>query len=171
MSGRAKLITLAAQAALESVRLPDPHSLPGPVERSGLPESRGKGWVTAGVGGVARAGARRARAGGRTCTTWHRRCRLLCSRTVVAEHRAATKTVLHPHAGEIALEIRVLTTQGSDLRIVVCTSRPGTDARGKLDLLAAIGTQTMTTRWQPADAPGPGHVGRRGRAGRKVISR
>lgn len=59
----------------------------------------------------------------------------------VAEHETASKTVVHPEVGDIPIDSNVLTTQGTDLRLVVSTPRPGTDARGKLDLLGAIGLQ------------------------------
>ncbi|MFF5078275.1 helix-turn-helix transcriptional regulator [Actinoplanes sp. NPDC000266] len=62
----------------------------------------------------------------------------------VADHHSATKVIEHPDAGDIPLESNVLTTQGSDLRLVVYTPRAGTDARSRLDLLAAIGIQQMT---------------------------
>ncbi|MFI5934442.1 hypothetical protein [Actinoplanes sp. NPDC051494] len=62
----------------------------------------------------------------------------------VSEHHSAPKVVEHPEVGDIALDSDVLTTQGSDLRLVVYTPRPGTGARSKLELLASIGTQKMT---------------------------
>ncbi|WP_097325541.1 helix-turn-helix transcriptional regulator [Paractinoplanes atraurantiacus] len=61
----------------------------------------------------------------------------------VADHHSAAKVVEHPDVGDIPLESNVLATQGSNLRLVVYTPRAGTDARGKLDLLAAIGIQQM----------------------------
>ncbi|MBM2621244.1 helix-turn-helix domain-containing protein [Actinoplanes sp. LDG1-06] len=64
----------------------------------------------------------------------------------VAEHETASKIVEHPQVGDIAIDANVLTTQGTDLRMVVSTPRPGTDARGKLDLVAAIGMQQMSSR-------------------------
>lgn len=74
------------------------------------------------------------------------RFREMWERSTVAGHERASKTVDHPQVGEISLDSNVLTTQGSDLRIVVTTPRPGTDARSKLDLLAAIGTQELSLR-------------------------
>jgi transcriptional regulator with XRE-family HTH domain len=65
-------------------------------------------------------------------------------RQLVAEHEQSRKTVVHPEVGEIDIDCDVLATQRSDLRVVVFTPRPGTDARGKLDLLAAVGTQTLS---------------------------
>jgi transcriptional regulator with XRE-family HTH domain len=73
------------------------------------------------------------------------RFRQLWELRVVAEHETASKTVAHPEVGDIAIDSNVLTTQGTDLRLVVCTPRPGTDARGKLDLLATIGLQEMSS--------------------------
>jgi transcriptional regulator with XRE-family HTH domain len=62
----------------------------------------------------------------------------------VEDHQSATKTVIHPEVGEIELDSSVLTTQTTNLRLVVTTPRPGTDARGKLDLVAAIGLQELS---------------------------
>uniref|UniRef100_UPI002E0DA450 MmyB family transcriptional regulator n=1 Tax=Amycolatopsis rifamycinica TaxID=287986 RepID=UPI002E0DA450 len=65
--------------------------------------------------------------------------------TAVAEHQSGHKLIEHPEAGPIDLDSDVLVTQGSNLRVVVYTPRPGTDARDKLDLLAATGTQRMAS--------------------------
>lgn len=46
---------------------------------------------------------------------------------------------MHPEVGEIALDATILPMQDSELRVVVLTARPGTDARSKLDLLADTG--------------------------------
>ncbi|MEU6534321.1 helix-turn-helix transcriptional regulator [Streptomyces sp. NPDC047000] len=64
----------------------------------------------------------------------------------VAGHKGASKTIEHPEVGDIDLDSDTLVTQGSDLRIVVYAPRPGTDARSKLGLLAAIGSQRLTAR-------------------------
>ncbi|GAA0453117.1 transcriptional regulator [Paractinoplanes deccanensis] len=61
----------------------------------------------------------------------------------VGEHQSAQKVVVHPEVGDIALVSNVLVTQSTNLRIVVDTARPGTDARGKLDLLATLGLQQI----------------------------
>ncbi|MDP9793456.1 hypothetical protein J2S43_001968 [Catenuloplanes nepalensis] len=61
----------------------------------------------------------------------------------MAEHQAASKIVDHPDVGEIAVRSNVLAIGGSNPHVVVCTPRPGTDARGKLDLLRAIGTTSF----------------------------
>jgi transcriptional regulator with XRE-family HTH domain len=67
----------------------------------------------------------------------------LWSRQLVAEHQQSHKTVDHPDVGQLDIDCDVLTTQRSDLRVVVFTPRPGSDSRSKLDLLAALGTQTV----------------------------
>lgn len=54
-------------------------------------------------------------------------------------HRSSHKLVEHPDAGTVALNSDVLTTQDTDLRLVVYTAQPGTDARSKLDVIAASG--------------------------------
>lgn len=71
------------------------------------------------------------------------RFRELWSRRSVAEHQSGHKIVEHPHVGDIDLDSDVLVTQGTNLRVVIYTARPGTDASSKLELLAAIGTQHM----------------------------
>ncbi|EXG82618.1 helix-turn-helix domain-containing protein [Cryptosporangium arvum] len=63
------------------------------------------------------------------------RFRELWARPVVAAHESAHKVAVHPEVGEIALDANILPIQDSDLRIVVLTARPGTDARGALDRL------------------------------------
>ncbi|MFE0922379.1 helix-turn-helix domain-containing protein [Streptomyces nigra] len=72
------------------------------------------------------------------------RFRELWDRGVVGGHESALKRVEHPEVGDIALLSSILTTEGG-LRLVVFTPQPGTDARGKLDLLGAVGLQTMST--------------------------
>ncbi|MFI6347764.1 helix-turn-helix domain-containing protein [Streptomyces sp. NPDC050560] len=65
------------------------------------------------------------------------RFRELWALGTVAEHEGAGKTVEHPELGDIALDSDTLVTQGSNLRVVVYAPRAGTDARAKLDHLAA----------------------------------
>lgn len=74
------------------------------------------------------------------------RFRELWSRGSVGGHQSSRKLVDHPDVGEIALDSDVLTTQGSNLHLVVYTPQQGTDAHSKLQLLAAIGVQTMSPR-------------------------
>jgi transcriptional regulator with XRE-family HTH domain len=71
------------------------------------------------------------------------RFRELWSRRSVGEHQSGHKIVEHPQVGDVDLDSDVLITQGTNLRVVIYTARPGTDAAGKLELLAAIGTQHM----------------------------
>ncbi|WIY00968.1 helix-turn-helix transcriptional regulator [Amycolatopsis mongoliensis] len=71
--------------------------------------------------------------------------RQLWAAASVAEHQSGHKLIEHPEIGPIDLDSDVLTTQGSNLRVVVYTPRPGTDARDKLDFLAAMGTQRMAS--------------------------
>ncbi|MFD0484001.1 helix-turn-helix transcriptional regulator [Kineococcus sp. GCM10028916] len=70
----------------------------------------------------------------------------LWDRRTVAGHESAHKVVEHPEIGDVELDSDTLTTQGSNLRVVVYTPRPGSDAAGKLELLAALGTQRMAPR-------------------------
>ncbi|WP_202233708.1 helix-turn-helix transcriptional regulator [Actinacidiphila reveromycinica] len=74
------------------------------------------------------------------------RFRELWGRPSVGGHESAHKVVGHPDVGDIALNSDTLTTQGGNLHLVVYTARPGTDARGKLDLLAAVGVQAVSAR-------------------------
>ena len=76
------------------------------------------------------------------------RFRELWARPTVSAHESAHKTAVHPDVGEIALDANILPTQDSDLRVVVLTARPGTDARSKLDILALSSGGL---------APGPDH--------------
>lgn len=62
---------------------------------------------------------------------------------VVAGHQPSRKTVVHPDVGEVELDCDTLTTAEDDLRLLVFTPAPDTDARSRLDLLAALGTQSM----------------------------
>ena len=62
----------------------------------------------------------------------------------VADHEQSTKVIEHPEVGRVELDCDVLATQRGDLRVVVYTARPGSDAQTRLDLLGAIGTQAMS---------------------------
>ncbi|MBD0695457.1 helix-turn-helix transcriptional regulator [Streptomyces sp. CBMA123] len=61
----------------------------------------------------------------------------------VGRHEAAHKTIDHPDAGPVTLDCDVLTVAGSDLRIMVYTAEPGTDAAERLALITVLGTQTL----------------------------
>jgi hypothetical protein len=74
------------------------------------------------------------------------RFRELWSRGSVGGHESSCKLVEHPDVGDIALNSDVLTAQDTNLRLTVYTPRPDTDARGKLEFLAAIGVQRMSAQ-------------------------
>jgi transcriptional regulator with XRE-family HTH domain len=65
---------------------------------------------------------------------------------LVTTHQQSHKVVEHPEVGDVDIDCDVLTTQGTDLRVVVFTPKPGTDARSKLDLLGALGVQSLSGR-------------------------
>lgn len=70
---------------------------------------------------------------------------------VVGHHESSRKTIVHPEAGPLELDCDVLTTPG-DLRLVAYTAEPGSDAAGRLELIAVLGTQTLavpTTAGRP----------------------
>lgn len=72
----------------------------------------------------------------------------------VMPHQQSHKTVAHPEVGDVDVDCDVLITQEGDLRVLVMTPHPGTDARSRLDLLATLGTQSWPTA--PATAiPSP----------------
>lgn len=74
------------------------------------------------------------------------RFRELWNRRAVGGHESAHKLVRHPDVGDIALNSDILNTQDTNLRLVVYTPQPGTDAAGKLELLATLGVQRMSSR-------------------------
>ena len=61
----------------------------------------------------------------------------------VAWHREDRKTVHHPQVGAITLDCDVLTVHGSDLRIVVLTTEPGSADADRLAVVNVIGLQDM----------------------------
>lgn len=67
--------------------------------------------------------------------TGNDRFRNLWALRAVANHESAHKTAVHPEVGAIPLDANVLTTQNTDLRVVVLTPRPDTAARKKLKRL------------------------------------
>jgi len=72
------------------------------------------------------------------------RFRTLWAAGTVADHEQSTKVIEHPEVGRVELDCDVLATQRGDLRVVVYTARPGSDAQTRLDLVGAIGTQAMS---------------------------
>lgn len=61
----------------------------------------------------------------------------------VGRHESARKTIDHPDVGALTLDCDVLAVAGSDLRMMVYTAEPGTEAAERLALLAVIGTQSL----------------------------
>lgn len=54
------------------------------------------------------------------------------------------KTILHPELGRIDVDGQVLLTENRAQSLVVLTAVPGSQSRGKLDLLRVIGTPSLT---------------------------
>jgi transcriptional regulator with XRE-family HTH domain len=73
----------------------------------------------------------------------------------VATHQQSHKSVVHPEVGEVDVDCDVLTTQEGDLRVLVMTPRPGSDARSRLDLLATLGTQSWDVTAPATALPSP----------------
>jgi transcriptional regulator with XRE-family HTH domain len=63
---------------------------------------------------------------------------------VVADRTDDHKQISHPEVGLLTLDCDVLTVQGADLRVVMYTAEPGSDAADKLALLRVIGLQAMS---------------------------
>jgi transcriptional regulator with XRE-family HTH domain len=70
----------------------------------------------------------------------------LWEQSTVSHHGNERKTVVHPDAGEIELDCDVLSVHGADLRIVVFTAPPGSEAADRLRLLSVLGTEVMTSK-------------------------
>jgi hypothetical protein len=62
---------------------------------------------------------------------------------VVGRLEASRKTIEHPQVGLLTLDCDLLRVEGSDLRILVYSAEPGTEAAEKLALLAVLGTQSL----------------------------
>ncbi len=57
---------------------------------------------------------------------------------------SGSKTFLHPEVGPVTLDSDVLAVRDTDLRLIVLTAAPGSEAASQLDLLAAVGLQRLT---------------------------
>jgi len=67
----------------------------------------------------------------------------LWDQPVVGFHQSERKTIRHPEVGTFDIDCDVLAVPGSDLRMVVYTAAPNTEAAEKLRLLSVIGLQTL----------------------------
>lgn len=67
----------------------------------------------------------------------------LWKRSTVAHHGNEHKTIDHPTIGEINLDCDVLSVHGMDLRVIIFTASPDSEAAHQLSLLAVIGTEDM----------------------------
>lgn len=67
----------------------------------------------------------------------------LWERSTVAHHGNERKTIDHPAVGVLTLDCDVLSVHGMDLRVVIFTAVPDSDAAHKLSLLTVLGTQDM----------------------------
>ncbi|USX53833.1 helix-turn-helix domain-containing protein [Lentzea sp. HUAS12] len=65
--------------------------------------------------------------------------------SAVAHHTSERKTIDHPQVGAIELDCDVLSLRGADLRIVVFTAAPDSEAADQLRFLTVIGQQDMTS--------------------------
>jgi transcriptional regulator with XRE-family HTH domain len=62
----------------------------------------------------------------------------------VGRHEASRKAIDHPQVGPVTLDCDVLSVAGSDLRIMIYTAEPGSQDAERLELLAVLGTQSLT---------------------------
>ncbi|MCA1223451.1 helix-turn-helix domain-containing protein [Streptomyces sp. 8L] len=77
--------------------------------------------------------------------------RLWASGTV-GHHKTARKTINHPQVGPIELDCDVLSAHGSDVRIVVFTADPGSEAATKLRLLSTLAGENTPPPAEPEGA-------------------
>ncbi|WP_406137000.1 helix-turn-helix transcriptional regulator [Streptomyces sp. NBC_01089] len=61
----------------------------------------------------------------------------------VERHDVSHKTIDHPRIGSVTLDCDVLSVAGSDLRIMIYTTEPGTRDAEQLALLTVLGTQAL----------------------------
>ena len=63
----------------------------------------------------------------------------------IARHLSSRKTAICTPVGPITIDCDVLTTPGTDLRVVMYTATPGTEDASKLELLRVHGIQALTS--------------------------
>ena len=71
--------------------------------------------------------------------------------STVARHGNERKTIDHPDVGELELDCDVLSVHGADLRIIIFTAAPGSEAADKLRLLSVLGSESMSALMQTGD--------------------
>lgn len=71
------------------------------------------------------------------------RFRELWDSGIVGTHVADVKVIEHPEIGRLTLDCDVFTVQGADLRVIVYSAEPGSEAAEKLAMLRVIGLQTI----------------------------
>ena len=64
----------------------------------------------------------------------------------VSLHGNESKIVDHPEVGPITLDCDVLSVHGTDLRLVILTAQPGSEAADKLGLLSVLGNRGREER-------------------------
>ncbi|WP_133785849.1 helix-turn-helix transcriptional regulator [Kribbella sp. VKM Ac-2571] len=67
----------------------------------------------------------------------------LWDQPVVGFHQSERKTIRHPEVGTFDIDCDILAVPSSDLRMVVYTAAPNTEAAEKLRLLSVIGLQAL----------------------------
>lgn len=65
----------------------------------------------------------------------------LLAQRPTATRTSSRKTIQHPEVGRLTLDCDVLSTHGSDLRVVVYTAAPGSPDADSLALLGVVGLQ------------------------------
>ncbi|HWD79065.1 MAG TPA: helix-turn-helix transcriptional regulator [Kribbella sp.] len=68
----------------------------------------------------------------------------LWDQPVVGFHQSERKTIRHPVVGAFDIDCDILAVPGSDLRMVVYTAAPNSEAADKLRLLSVVGLQTLS---------------------------
>ncbi len=68
--------------------------------------------------------------------------------STVTRHGNERKTIDRPDVGELELDCDVLSVHGADLRIIVFTAAPGSEAAAKLRLLRVLGSEDMSAFMQ-----------------------
>lgn len=63
----------------------------------------------------------------------------------IARHRSSRKTATSTAVGPAAIDCDVLTAPGTDLRIVLYTAPPGSEAASRLEMLWVSGNQALTS--------------------------